>query len=280
MIKLYIDCHAHIFFSPIPKETFAEDITGEIPTPTTEFINKMIYNAKEKGVSYIIGVISNPIDFPSYQKQLELEDTIHVIGISRNNASEDFSYMISLLQKEIERKIPHGIGEIGLDYSSGFDDLNEHELNTLKKRQQELFRKQIRIAKEINVPIVVHAGYGDDKDIVEIIKQERAQDIGGQIHGYMTNNELVSELLDMGFYFSFGYLHVTNEKLKRIIEITPLELLLTETDAPYQLIEPPLRFILPEDVVLVTNEIAILKAVKIEVLTNHVMRNAKELFRF
>lgn len=277
---MYIDCHAHIFFSPFPKKAFAEDITGEHPTPTTEFINKMIYNAKEKGVNYIIGVISNPKDFSSYQKQLELEDIIHVIGISRNNASEDSSNMISLLQKEIERKIPHGIGEIGLDYSSGFDDLNEHELNTLKKRQQELFRKQIRIAKEINVPIVVHAGYGDDKDIVEIIKQERAQDIGGQIHGYMTNKELVSELLDMGFYFSFGYLHVTNEKLKKIIEITPLEQLLTETDAPYHLIEPPLRFILPEDVVLVTNEIAILKAVKIEVLTNHVMRNAKELFRF
>lgn len=280
MIRLYIDCHAHIFFSPIPKEAVTEDIIGEIPTPTTEFINKMIFNAREKGVSYIIGIISNPKDFPSYQKQLVLEDIIHVIGISRNNASEDFSYMISLLQKEIERKIPHGIGEIGLDYSSGFDDLNEHKLNTLKKKQQELFRKQIRLAKEINVPIVVHAGYGDDKDIVEIIKQERAQDIGGQIHGYMTNKELVSELLDMGFYFSFGYLHIINEKLKRIIEITPLEQLLTETDAPYHLIKSPKRFILPEDVVLVTNEIAILKAVKIEVLTNHVMRNAKELFRF
>jgi len=95
VIKLYIDCHAHIFFSPIPKEAVAkEDIIGEIPTPTTEFITKMIFNAREKGVSHIIGVISNPKDFPSYQKQLELEDIIHVIGISRSNASEDFSNMI------------------------------------------------------------------------------------------------------------------------------------------------------------------------------------------
>lgn len=280
MNKLFIDCHAHIFFSPIPKEALTEDIIGEIPTPTTEFINKMIFNAREKGVSYIIGVISNPKDFPSYQKQLELEDIIHVIGISRNNASEDFSYMMSLLQKEVERKVPHGIGEIGLDYSFGSSNLNESEKNTLKKKQQFLFRKQIQIAKDNGVPIVVHAGYGDDKDIVDIIKQERAQDVGGQIHGYMSNKELVSELLDMGFYFSFGYLHIIVEELKRIIEITPLEHLLIETDSPYHLMKSPKKFILPEDVVLVTNEIAILKEVKTEVLANQVMRNAKELFKF
>jgi TatD DNase family protein len=280
VIKLYIDCHAHIFFSPIPKEAIDKDITGGIPTPTTEYINKMITSAQEKGVSHIIGVISNPKDFPSYKNQLELDNIIHVIGISRNNATEDQTQMITLLQKEIERKVPNGIGEIGLDYSFGFENLNEHELNTLKKEQQELFRKQIQIAKEIDVPIVVHAGYGDDKDIVEIIKQESAHDVGGQIHGYMSNKELVSELLGMGFYFSFGYLHIINEELKKIIKITPVEQMLTETDAPYHFIESPKRFILPEDVVIVTKEIAYIKEIKLEVLANQVMRNAKELFRF
>lgn len=206
MIDLYIDCHAHLFFSPIPAEAIDEDITGEIPIPNRAFIGKMISNAKEKGVSHIVGVISNPNDLPRYQEQLELENIIHVIGISRGNALENQSQIISLLEKEIERKIPHGIGEIGLDYAYGFDKLNEHEKNTIKKKQQELFGSQIQIAKEIDVPIVVHAGYGTDKDIVKILKQEQAQDVGGQIHGYMSNEELVSELLDIGFYFSFGYI--------------------------------------------------------------------------
>ena len=203
LIDLYIDCHAHLFFSPIPAEAIDEDITGEIPTPNMDFIGKMISNAKEKGVSHIVGVISNPNDFSSYQEQLELENIIHIIGISRGHALEDQSYTTSLLEKEIERKIPHGIGEIGLDYAYGFDKLNEHEKNTIKKKQQ---GSQIQIAKEIDVPIVVHAGYGTDKDIVKILKQEQAQDVGGQIHGYMSNEELVSELLDIGFYFSFGYI--------------------------------------------------------------------------
>ena len=109
LIDLYIDCHAHLFFSPIPAEYIDEDITGEIPIHTIEFINKMISNAQEKGVSHIVGVISNPNYFSSYHKQLELENIIHVIGIARNNALEDQSHMISQLEKEIERKVPHGI---------------------------------------------------------------------------------------------------------------------------------------------------------------------------
>ncbi len=280
MIDLYIDCHAHLFFSPIPLEAIDEDITGEIPTPTMEFISKMISSAKEKAVSHIVGVISNPNDFPSYRLQLEFENIIHVIGIQRGKALEEHSHLISLLNKEIERKMPHAIGEIGLDYGYGFDNLNNRERETLKKGQQELFRKQIRLAKDFDLPIVVHAGYGMDKDIVEILKQEQAQDVGGQIHGYMSKNEYVSEVLDMGFFISFGYIHTIEEELKEIIEITPLERILIETDSPYHLIDSPKRFILPEDVYLITDEIAHLKGIKPEVFANQIMKNARDLFRF
>lgn len=280
MIVLFVDCHAHLFFSPIPTEAIDKDITGEIPIPNLDFIYKMISNAKVKGVSHIVGVISNPKDFSSYQKQLELKNIIRVIGVSRNNYFEDQSYLISLLEKKIEEKMPHGIGEIGLDYTSGFDQLNDYEINTIKKKQEELFRKQIEIAKEIDLPIIVHAGYGTDKDIVEILKQEQAQDVGGQIHGYMSNEELVSELVDLGFFFSFGYLHTREEELKRIIEITPLERILTETDSPYHLLEFPKRFILPEDVVIIADEIAKLKEVNLTDFANLVMKNSRELFKF
>jgi len=277
---LHIDCHAHVFFSPIPKEALDKDIVSEIPAPSMNFIDKMISNAKQKGVSHIVGVMSNPNNFPRYQQQIELEGILHVLGISRNNSLEDQSHLISLLEKEIERRTPNGIGEIGLDYIYGFDKLNEHEKNAIKKKQQELFSKQIQTAKEIDVPIVVHAGYGTDKDIVKIIKQDHAQDVGGQIHGYMTNKEFVSELLDLGFYFSFGYYHSREEELKQIVEITPIERMLTETDSPYHLLESPKRFILPEDVVLISNEIAGLKGITASDFANQVMSNSRDLFRF
>ena len=277
---MYVDCHAHLFFRPIPVEAFGKDITGEIPTPTKDFISKMISNARVKGVALIVGVISNPNDLSRYQEQLELENIVNVIGISRGNALEDHSGMISLLEKEIKRKIPHGIGEIGLEYEYGFDNLNEHEKTIIKKKQQELFRRQIQIARSIDVPIVVHAGYGTDEDIVKIIKQEQAQDVGGQIHGYMSNEKLVSELLDLGFYFSFGYLHSREEEFKKIIEITPLERILTETDSPYHLLESPKRFILPEDVILINYKIGALKEIKPEAFANQVRRNIRDLFKY
>ncbi|MFX0006004.1 MAG: TatD family hydrolase [Candidatus Hermodarchaeota archaeon] len=279
-MDLYIDCHAHLFFSPIPKEAIDKDIEGEIPEPTIEFINRMISSAKEKEVSHIVGVISNPDDFPRYKEQLEFENVVNVIGISRNHSLENHSFLISQLKKEIERKIPHGIGEIGLDYSYGFDKLNEDEKINIRKKQQELFRRQIQLAKEIDIPVVVHAGYGTDKDIVKILKQEKAHNIGGQIHGYMSKENLVSELLEEGFYFSFGYIHSREEELKRIIEITPPEKMLIETDSPYHLMEYPKRFILPENVILITKEIAKFKEIKTQDLANQVMKNCRALFNF
>lgn len=279
-IKMYIDCHAHIFFSPIPVEAITVDIMGEVPTPTTEFIKKIIINSREKGVEYIVAVISNPDDFHQYKKQITISNIIHVIGVSRNHASEDNSNLLSQLQAEIEREKPNAIGEIGIDYTFGFDHLSGHKRRNLRKSQQDLFQKQIQLAKEIDVPIVVHAGYRDDKDIVKILKQERAQEIGGQIHGYMSNKEIITELLDFGFYFSIGYVHLIENEFKSIIDMVPLEQLLTETDSPYHLLQSPKRFILPEDVVMVANEISKIKGIEEKVLATQVLKNAKELFRF
>jgi TatD DNase family protein len=240
----------------------------------------MISNARDKGVSHIVGVISNPNDLSRYREQSKFNNIIHVIGISRNNSLEDQSYLISLLKREIEVKKPHGLGEIGLDYIYGFDKLSVHQKNTIKKKQQELFRTQIKMAKELDIPVVVHAGYGTDKDIVKILKQEKVQDVGAQIHGYMSNEEKVSELLELGFYFSFGYIHPREEELKKIVKNTPLEHILIETDSPYHLLESPKRFILPEHVVAVTEDIAKLKEINSEVLAKLVMKNSKRLFKF
>ena len=91
---------------------------------------------------------------------------------------------------------------------------------------------------------------------------------------------LVSELIDIGFYFSFGYIHSREDELKRIIEIMPLDRILTETDSPYHLMENPKRFILPKDVILITKEIAAIKEFELKTFINQVMKNARELFGF
>ena len=280
MIHLYIDCHAHLFFNPIPSDTISEDIIGDVPYPNLDFLSKSISDARNEGVRYIVGVISNPNLFLHYEDQIKLENIIHIIGISRNNALEDHDTILLQLKEEIERKKPHGIGEIGLDYPFGFNNLNENMKRLIIKKQKDLFRKQIILSKEFNLPIVLHAGYRTDEDIIKILKQERVQDIGVQVHGYMSNQQLVFELLDMGFYMSFGYVHLQEEEFKKIIEMTPLEQILTETDSPYHLMDNPKKFILPEDIVSVTKEIASIKKVDSKVLANQVLKNAQKLFKF
>ena len=276
---MYIDCHAHLFFTPFQNKIIETDIIGEIPNPSYGYIKKMIKRAKEREVNLIIGVISNPDDFYRYKEQLKLDDVGHIIGISRNHSFKDHDNLIFLLEAEIEKCIPHGIGEIGLDYSYNFNKLKKPEIHLIKQKQQDLFRKQIRLAKEYDIPIVVHAGYNTDKDIVKVIKEENAQDVSGQIHGYMCDKDLVIELLDLGFYFSLGYLHIRDEELKKIVEITPLERILTETDAPYHLLESPKRFILPEDVIFIAQEIANLKETNLKDFNKQVYKNVKSLFQ-
>lgn len=277
---MYIDCHAHILFRPIPAEAMDRDILGIIPTPDNETINNILSRAKYNRVKYIVGVISDPNLFSRYQEQLEMDNVIHIIGISRDHAQSDQSGLIKSLRATIDIKTPHGIGEIGLEYEYGLDMLADHEKKKAIDNQQQLLRKQIRLAKELKVPIVIHAGHGTDEDIVRILKQEQAQNVGGQIHGYMSDGKLVSELLGLGFYFSFGYAHTIEEELKQIIDIVPINRILVETDSPYHLFEYPKRFILPEDIGVIYDRVAAIKELNLEYLANQVVRNARVLFSF
>ena len=280
MILLYIDCHAHLFFSPIPENVINEAITGEKPISTIEFINKMISNANSRGVTHIVGVLSDPTQFFCYQQQLKIKNIVNVIGISRNHATKDQKALMTQLQEEINQNLPHGIGEIGLDYHYGISKLTENEKNIVIKKQQQLLKTQIQLAREYNIPIVIHAGYKTDKDIVKILTEEKANDVGAQIHGYLSEEVYVSELLDMGFYFSFGYFHPREEELRRIVELVPLEKLLTETDAPYHLMDNPKKFILPEDIVSICKDIADIKNIDLKNFTRQVFKNARNLFNF
>ncbi|MGZ4165082.1 MAG: TatD family hydrolase [Tumebacillaceae bacterium] len=122
------------------------------------------------------------------------------------------------------------IGEIGLDY---YWDTTTPEL------QQDMFRKQIAIAKELDLPIVIHDrdAHGD---ILKLLKEEDAAKVGGIMHCFSGSWEMAQECMKMNFYISFGG-PVTFKNGKRPAEVAakvPIERLLVETDAPYLTPEP------------------------------------------
>ncbi len=123
------------------------------------------------------------------------------------------------------------IGECGLDYFrlEGSEEEKQHE----KERQAQVFREQIRLAKKVGKPLIVHIRDASH-DAKMLLLEERAAEVGGVLHCYNADEELLS-LSKEGFYFGIGGV-VTFQNAKKLIHVLPKipkEKLLVETDGPY-----------------------------------------------
>jgi TatD DNase family protein len=184
-----------------------------------------------------------------------------------------------LTQKDYERlaewsQLDHvvAIGEIGLDY---------HWDTTTKEEQHEAFRRQIHLAKDLNMPIIIHDREAH-ADIVRILKEEGAKEVGGIMHCFSGSWEMAKECMHMNFMISFGG-PVTFKNAKRPQEVAkqvPLDYLLIETDAPYLTPEPHRgKRNEPSYVVHVAEKIAALREMDFEELCEITWNNAERLFR-
>ena len=114
------------------------------------------------------------------------------------------------------------LGEIGLDYFKNISD---------KKIQKNIFREQLELAQEINVPIVFH-NRDSDKDILDTLS--KFPDVIGVAHCFSSTYEVAKKLIDMGFYISFsGNLTFKNSHLPDVAKKLPLNKILVETDSPF-----------------------------------------------
>lgn len=157
-------------------------------------------------------------------------DYIYAIcGISPNDledASEDNYKIIKELAKN---KKCVAIGEIGLDY---------YWKKEKSHFQKEVFIKQIGLANELNLPIVIHSRDAA-KDTIDILKESKVKK-QGIFHCCQLNKFLVEEALKIGFYISFaGPITFKNSKnAKEIVKMVPIDKILIETDSPYLAPEP------------------------------------------
>ncbi len=163
------------------------------------------------------------------------------------------------------------VGEIGLDF---------HWDNSPREVQREVFRRQIRLAKEVQKPIVVHdrEAHGE---IMDILRDEQAREVGGVLHCFSGSLEMAKLCLKMGFYISLaGPVTFTNApKVREIAAQIPLDRLLIETDSPY-LTPHPHRGQRNESayVRLVAEAVAKARSLSIEEVAAATTANAKRLF--
>ncbi len=123
------------------------------------------------------------------------------------------------------------IGECGLDYFRLPDD--EEEKLQEKQLQKEVFISQIKFAKKVKKPLIVHVRDASD-DSKTILEKYGAHEVGGVLHCYNASEHLLS-LSEHGFYFGIGGVLTFNnaKKLVEVLPKIPLEKLIIETDAPY-----------------------------------------------
>ena len=128
--------------------------------------------------------------------------------------------------------LTRGLGEIGLDYHYDFSP---------RDIQQTVFRKQIALARERRLPIVVHTRDAED-DTFRILEDEKAADVPVVFHCFTGDRRMARRALDAGFYLSLAGI-VTfprAEELREVARLVPLDRLLIETDSPF-LAPVPLR---------------------------------------
>ena len=193
------------------------------------------------------------------------------VGISPNDLEDYNDNNLQEIKVLALNKKCVAIGEIGLDYYWEKEN---------KLIQKELFIKQIKLANELNLPIVIHSRDAV-QDTVDILK-ENTVNKKGIFHCCQLNSYLVEEALKLGFFISFaGPITYKNSKNAReIVNLVPLEKLLIETDSPY-LAPDPLRGTRNNsiNVKYVAKKIAEFKNITLEEVAHITYKNALKIFQ-
>lgn len=210
-----IDSHCHI-----DGEKFDEDR------------DEVIQNALDAGVAAMLNVGTGRANDDSFEKTVQLAEKYNCVygsvGIHPHDASEyseEVEKRLINLTKSSDKMIAWG--EIGLDYFYN---------HSPKDVQKKVFRRQINVAKELDLPIIIHSRDAND-ETVGILTEECSHETfrGGIMHCFGGTAEMAKNLIGIGFLISFAG-NVTFKKadnLREAAKVVPLEKLLVETDCPY-----------------------------------------------
>ncbi|EEG76593.1 TatD family hydrolase [Dethiobacter alkaliphilus] len=250
---MLIDTHAHL-----NDKRFSDDLPS------------VLERAKAAGVEIIINV---GYDLASSENSLKFSDRFPqmyaAVGIHPHEAAQTPKGSLEGLRRlAVENKVV-ALGEMGLDY------YYDHSPRPV---QQEMFRRQIRLALELDLPVIVH-DRDAHHDVLTILREEGA--VKGVMHCFSGDVAFARQCLDLGFYLSLaGPVTFKNAKdLAAVAREVPLERLLLETDAPY-LAPVPYRGKRnePAHVAVVAQKVAEIRETDVASIARQTTENAKRLF--
>jgi TatD DNase family protein len=252
---MFIDSHAHL-----DDERFDDDR------------ETVIKNLKTDQIDIVINIGADIASSKSTLNLAQTYDNIYsVVGVHPHSVSELVGVGLDEIESLARDEKTVAIGEIGLDY---------YYENSPKQLQKEYFIEQIRLAKKLDLPIVIHSREAV-KDTLDIIKSEKSSNLRGVMHCFSSSVEIAKEYVKLGFYIAIGgVVTFKNARVtKEVAKYVPLESLLIETDCPYLAPEPFRgKRNEPKYIKYTAEEIAKIKEVDLEEIAKITSANAKKLF--
>lgn len=206
---MLIDSHAHLEMPEFRKD-----------------LSEVLQRAKDAGVEYIFTVGTEKKDWKRALEIAQSHPSVYaILGVHPHNAKEIDEETYPALKKLCQNEKVKAYGEIGLDF------FRNHSPREVQVRR---FREQIGVARELQLPIVVHDREAH-RETLEILRSETAGEHGGIIHCFSGDEQMAKACIDMGFYISIpGSITYKNAgSFHEVIKKLPLEFLLVETDAPF-----------------------------------------------
>lgn len=252
-----VDTHSHLY-----SEEFQEDI------------DNVLQKCLETGIAKIF---LPAIDSHSHQAMLDLADKypetcISMMGLHPCYVDDRFEEELRIVQEWIEKRSFAAIGEIGLDFYHSVE---------FKAQQEKAFQVQMELAIEKDLPIVIHSRSSMD-ECIKMVAQHGKGKLRGIFHCFGGDERQAKKVIELGFYLGIGgVVTYKNAGLAKIVEQTPLDYLVLETDAPY-LSPVPFRGKRNESgyLVHIAQKIAELKGISVEEVDATTTANAKKIFRF
>ena len=185
---------------------------------------------KENRENNIDKIIISGYSRDTIKETLELidkyNDVYATIGYHPSETDITTDEDLILLEEQIKHKKVVGIGEIGLDYHYGKEN---------REKQIELFRKQMKLAEKLHLPVVIHSRDAVE-DTINVLKE---YDVIGDMHCFSGSLETANIYMDMGYKLGIGgVVTFKNSNLYKVVESVGLDNIILETDSPYLTPEP------------------------------------------
>lgn len=251
----FTDTHIHLY---------AEQFTGDR--------DQLIQEAIAKGVKRFF--LPN-IDQTSVTSVHDLEiaypeNCFAMMGLHPCSVKENWKEELDLVEKRLGERAYCGIGEIGIDL---------YWDKTYVKEQEKVFIRQIHLANEFKIPIVIHSRESFE-EIYAILCETKKEEPCGIFHCFTGNPDQANRAINLGFSLGIGgVVTFKNSGVDKVVAETDLKHLVLETDAPY-LAPAPFRGKrnIPEYVIKVAEKISEIKSVSLEEVARVTTENSRRIF--